>query len=126
MLILRGLNGLEPKKFEFSSPPTVLAILQTLNQHFDLFFKKHNLAKCHVRIIFKKFNFNFLVKIQSLYLCKYTNLFPIHKNLMNYRSFAITNVNYVTDGYCNFLKLHKYLFFCSSLLKACYFQITKD
>ncbi len=38
MLILRGLNGLEPKKFEFSSPPTVLAFLQTLNQHFDLIF----------------------------------------------------------------------------------------
>ncbi len=36
----KGLNGLfEPKKFEFSSPPTVLAFLQTLNQHFDLFFK---------------------------------------------------------------------------------------
>jgi len=38
MLILRGLNGLEPKKFEFSSLPTVLKFLQTLNQHFDFIF----------------------------------------------------------------------------------------
>jgi hypothetical protein len=38
MLILRDLNGLEPKKFEFSSLPPVLAFLQTLNQHFDLIF----------------------------------------------------------------------------------------
>ncbi len=45
MLILRGLNGLEPKKLEFSSPPTVLAFLQTLNQHFDLIFKKHTLIQ---------------------------------------------------------------------------------
>ncbi len=76
MLILRGWNGLEPKKFEFLSPPTVLAFLQTLNQHFDLIFKNIILSKCFMRIIFKNIYFIiFIVKKQSLYLCKYTNLY---------------------------------------------------
>ncbi len=58
-----------------------IQILQTLNQHFDLIKKKKLLSNCFMRIIFKKIKFLiFLVKKQSLYLCKFTDLFPILKN----------------------------------------------
>jgi hypothetical protein len=60
MLILRGLNGPQPKKFEFSSLPTILAFFQTLNQHFDLIFQKHNLVQMFYENNFlKNFIFNF-------------------------------------------------------------------
>ncbi len=43
MWILRGLNCLEKKKFEFLSSQTVWPIFRDLNQHFGRIFFKHGL-----------------------------------------------------------------------------------
>jgi hypothetical protein len=82
MLILRGLNGLEPKKFEFSSPPKVLTF----------FLKKHNLAQMfYENNFYKNYIFNFFSEktVFVRYLCKYTNLFPILKNSLGSTFFEL-------------------------------------
>jgi hypothetical protein len=86
----KGLKGTRTQKIQIFVTPTVLAFLQTLNQHFDLIFKKCNLAQMFMRIFLKKIIFLiFLVKKQSLYLCKFTNLFPILKNSLGSTFFEL-------------------------------------
>ena len=82
MLILRGLNGLEPKKFEFFVTADCFGIFADFKSTFWPYFLKNIiLSKCFMRIILKKILFLiFLVKKQSLYLCKFTNKFSILKN----------------------------------------------
>jgi hypothetical protein len=43
-----------------------------------------------------------------------------------HHAMQMADVNYMKDGFYDFHKLLLYLFFCSTLLKVCYFQISKD
>jgi hypothetical protein len=78
----KGLKGTRTQKIRIFVTADCYGIFADFKSTFwSYFFLNVILTKCFMRIIFKKIIFLFfLVNKQSLYLCNFTNLFPILKN----------------------------------------------